>query len=148
MKTIDNKKPDANLNMGSLYDMNKKIHFDTRKTEKPLSKTALKETMTAVLTPYLKNKALTNSYFMLLNNERRDYTVFRFVNVINEKGIDKMINECIECFETRGLVISVEAVEMGGIEIWFQSTKNPKSVNDYYCYYFFPYDNAVIEIKE
>lgn len=139
------KNKDASLDFGNLYEMNKNLHYDT-KMDKPLSKTELKAVMKAVLTPYLKNKALTNSYFMLLNNEKRDYTVFRFINTIGDKSIDKMIDECIECFENRGLVISVEAVEMGGIEIWFQSTKNPKGPQDFYCYYFFPYDNAVIEI--
>lgn len=121
----------ADVEMGNLYDMNKGI----MKSQKPLSKTKLREAKDK-----LKLFFLTDKYFMLLCHERRDYTIF---NVSKE---DSSIEESVkilvdECLINRGEVLSIEKTEDDlAYEIWIRNEE------DIFCYYLFPYTQGVIEV--
>lgn len=72
-------------------------------------------------------------YFMLLSNEKRDFTVFH-LNEFEKKVLGK---EVIDVLNSRGVIKEYEVInEHEAIEIW---------VDDVY-YALFPYDLGVVEI--
>ena len=78
-----------------------------------------------------------NHYYMLLCNDRKDYTVFH-TTVLEDKH--SVPNELMECLTNRGLIYGIDRTEDGvAIEIWLMIDNEP------YCYYFFPYDEAIVE---
>lgn len=122
----------ANVEMGNLYDMNKEI----MKSQKPLSKTKLREAKNK-----LKLFFLTDKYFMLLCHERRDYTIFNISkeNSSTEKSAKILVDECLV---NRGEVLSIEKTEDDlAYEIWIRNEE------DVFCYYLFPYTQGVIEVE-
>lgn len=75
----------------------------------------------------------SGKYYMLLSNERKDYTVFAFKS---GRETSKFAKEVIEVLESRGTIKEFDIKEEDAIEIW---------VDD--CFYaLFPYDLGVIEI--
>lgn len=124
------------VNMGTtLYDLNKQLI----KQEKPMSKFAINEAKEKVILPWIYNNFNDHFYYMLLCHERRDYTIFRATDNANPKEIADII---IECFDNRELKLySIEKVEDGVIEIWVATEEE-----EMFCYYFFPYDEGVIEV--
>ena len=59
------------LNLGTLYDINKNI---VKQNEIKLNEITL-NSKKQIITDFIKKS--NNSYFMLLCNERKDYTVFK-----------------------------------------------------------------------
>lgn len=91
-----------------------------------------------------KNK---NKYYMLLCNERRDYTLFNLEKVSSNIMV---ANDIIECLVNRDFnILSIEKdIAGGGIEIWVRGEApgpTAEPVLQAFAYYFFPYDNGVIE---
>lgn len=129
---IDDKIPKATseVAIGNLYDMNKELI----KHETPLTAEEIKEKQETDVKKYFLSHDV---YSMLLCNEEKDYTVFRF---ITKEKIDEVAADLIECCTNRGTIISIETLEDGCLEIWLK-----KWDDQYYCYYCFPYDNAVLE---
>lgn len=86
-----------------------------------------------------------NNYYMLLCNEQKDYTVFRITNN-EEKDRDEQKQEIVnilidECLPNRGGIRGIDLTEQqDAIEIWLYIDEEA------YVYYFFPYDEAVIEV--
>lgn len=91
-----------------------------------------------------------NSYYMLLCNDKKDYTIFhRNKNHGNGEFLDKcegyegefLYNVLIdECLPNRGRTKSIELTEnQDAVEIWISIE------GESYCYMFFPYDTAIIE---
>ena len=122
----------ADIEMGNLYDMNKEI----MKSQKPLSKTKLREAKNK-----LKLFFLTDKYFMLLCHEQRDYTVFNVSkeNASAEESAKILVDECLV---NRGEVLSIEKTEDDlAYEIWIRNEE------DVFCYYLFPYTQGVIEVE-
>lgn len=123
----------ADVEMGNLYDMNKEI----MKSQKPLSKTKLREAKDK-----LKLFFLTDKYFMLLCHELRDYTVFnlkRKTDIHGEESAKILVDECLV---NRGEVLSIEKTEDDlAYEIWIRNEE------DNFCYYLFPYTQGVIEVE-
>ena len=78
-------------------------------------------------------------YFMLLCNEAKDYTIFK---INNHASVEKATEELKECLLNRGEVLDISKVDeiQEAFEIWI------KMNNDAYCYYLFPYDEAIIEV--
>jgi hypothetical protein len=78
---------------------------------------------------------------MLLCHERRDYTLFRYTDNKNKEKDIQTIEEMIECLLNRGQIKGIDITKDGiAIEIWI-------SINgESFAYYFFPYDEGVIEI--
>ena len=109
----------AEVGLGTLYDMNKAIIEQQGR----MSKTAFKDRLNGLVTDFFKTT--DNTYYMMLCNEQRDYTVFR-----------------ISEFENRGAVMSIEKDKNGAIEIWIKDMSDEQN----YCYYLFPYDTAIIEV--
>jgi len=118
----------------TLYDLNKSIIKQLPNIDKEQLETLMNETV--------KNYIQTINdcqYFMLLNKEKGDYTVFNFQDKINytEKTINKFLIEFSECLLCRGQIKSIETTEdKVALEIWINED----------CYYLFPYDEGVIEI--
>ena len=86
-----------------------------------------------------------NNYYMLLCNEQKDYTVFRITNK-EEKDRDEQKQEIVnilidECLPNRGGIRGIDLTEQqDAVEIWLYIDEEA------YVYYFFPYDEAVIEV--
>ena len=129
IKRKNNKK--SNIAVGTLYDINKSI---VEKNIKPLTKKELQNKKELIIN-YINQT--NNKYYMLLCNDRKDYTVFHKNEITEEKLENILIDECLP---NRGETKSIELTETkDAIEIWI-STKWES-----YCYYFFPYDAAIIE---
>ncbi|MEG0153061.1 hypothetical protein [Clostridium sp.] len=71
-------------------------------------------------------------YFMLLSNEKRDYTIFNMVSTNHRK----VVEEIMEILENRGKIKDFELTASGALEVWVGST----------FYALFPYDLGVIEV--
>lgn len=78
------------------------------------------------------------TYFMLLNRERADYTVFHINKSIYIKSIDK---EVVDIVCSRG---KIKSIEINDKELWIQFWIEDKDKN-VFMYAFFPYDSGVIE---
>ena len=119
----------SEVSLGNLYEINKNL----MKERNPLSRFALDKRIKEVKSYFGNNKM----YFMLLCNERADYTIFRLTKE----------NSCIEaseifeeCLFNRGEILEIERTEdKYAFEVWLRIN------NDVYCYYLFPYDEAIIE---
>lgn len=123
----------AEVGLGTLYDMNKAIIEQQGR----MSKTAFKDKLNGLVTDFFK--ATDNTYYMMLCNEQRDYTVFR---ISEFEAISRAVQELKECIENRGAVMSIEKDKNGAIEIWIKDMSDEQN----YCYYLFPYDTAIIEV--
>lgn len=126
---------ETNINLGNMYDMNKQIMDQVATTINPIE-----------LYPYQKKiedwfNWKIDSYAMLLCHERRDYTVFHLYEKQNPNPPALAAQELIGCLLDRGDVLSIEETEdKQAWEIWLRIDKES------FCYYLFPYDNAVIEV--
>lgn len=80
-------------------------------------------------------------YAMLLCREQNDYTVFA-LDSTSITAPHFAAREALGCCTDRGEVYSIDKTEDGvAYEIWINIDDEP------YCYYLFPYDQAVIECK-
>ncbi len=124
------------LNLGTLYDINKNI---VKQNEIKLNEITL-NSKKQIITDFIKKS--NNSYFMLLCNERKDYTVFKWVNICNSNDAKEIAKILIdECLTNRGEIRGIDLTQTkDAIEIWMVIE------DEAYVYYFFPYDSAVIEV--
>lgn len=132
MKILGKKKKKrmSQVKMGTLYDINKSI---IENNIEPLTKEELEEKK-ILISSFMKSKE--NKYFMLLCNDRKDYTIFNILST-EENIVNILVDECLP---NRGQVKSIAQTEdNAAIEIWISIDKES------YCYYFFPYDLGVIE---
>ena len=124
-KKNSNKK--VSLSAGNLYDINKNLVKDN---VSPLTEEEIADKRQLIL------NFLTEMYYMLLCHDRRDYTVFR-INESKEECVKILIDECLK---NRGEILSIEPTEnKDAFEIWI------KVEDEVFCYYFFPYSQAIIE---
>lgn len=124
------------VTLGTLYDMNKNI---VQNSEIKLSEGALNSKKEIVKN--FVNKT-NNYYYMLLCNERKDYTIFHIDNICNDKK-PMELSLCLidECLVNRGEIRGIDLTkDNGAIEIWLSIE------GESYAYYFFPYDAAIVEI--
>lgn len=124
------------VTLGTLYDMNKNI---VQNSEMKLSEGALNSKKEIVKN--FVNKT-NNYYYMLLCNERKDYTIFHIDNLCNDKK-PMELSLCLidECLVNRGEIRGIDLTkDNGAIEIWLSIE------GESYAYYFFPYDAAIVEI--
>ena len=115
-----------NIPMGTLYELNQQAlknvpTINTQEITKAITE----------LADYIKNSG--NKYFMLLNKERSDYTIF-----IYEEKAKELAEEMIGCLTDRGELLAVEKQDNSAYECWIRRS------GLVYMYYLFPYDNAVI----
>ena len=90
-----------NIPMGTLYELN-------QQALKSVPAMKIQETTKAAteLADYIKNSG--NKYFMLLNKERSDYTIF-----IYEEKAKELAEEMIGCLTDRGELLAVEKQDNG-----------------------------------
>lgn len=130
------KKKMSDISLGTLYDVNKNLVL---KNEIELTDGVL-NSKKEIITNFMRQ--MNNAYYMLLCNERKDYTVFK----MNDKDSDDSIREIVsilvdECLKNRGEIRGIDLTkDKDAIEIWLIIE------DEAYCYYFFPYDAAIIEV--
>lgn len=127
-------KPEAQVTLGTLYDVNKQIVAQ----EPAISEEQFYEANKKLYDWFFMSK---NNYYMLLCHELRDYTLFNF-DATSERRTRKAAeaaDDVLECMTNRGQLISVEFQTDGAWEIWMRNDEGC------FAYYLFPYDNAVIE---
>ena len=121
------------ISAGNLYDANKQLVLAH---EKPLTHLELAN-MQLKFEDFFETNV--KEYAMLLCHEQRDFTVFH----LNKRSITSphyAAREALGCCTDRGEVYSIEKTDDDvAYEIWI------KIDDDVYCYYLFPYDQAVIE---
>ena len=140
---MDEEKKTQEVEFGTLYDVNKNL---VKQKEIKLSEAVLNSKKEII-----KNFLLStdNNYYMLLCNERKDYTVFDFLaseydyyeNSELEKDRCMRCAQCLvdECLTNRGEIRGIDLTkDKDAIEIWMIID------DEAYVYYFFPYDNGVI----
>lgn len=120
------------INAGNLYDLNKQI----MKNKTPINHLELIPIQLKVEDWF--NWEVDN-YAMLLCREQNDYTIFHLYENQNPNPCAIAASEFIGCLTDRGDILSIDKTEDGAWECWIKIGEEP------YCYYLFPYDNAVIE---
>lgn len=132
-------KPDekkmSNITLGTAYEINKNL---VEKYEKELTIKELEEKK-EIISTFIKET--DNRYYMLLCNDRKDYTVFTLLDGEKDKSDETASILVDECLFNRGLIKGIDLTEnKDAFEIWLSIDKEA------YCYYFFPYDNAIVEV--
>ena len=123
----------SNITLGTAYEINKNL---VEKYEKELTTKELQNKKTEIINFIQETKG---QYYMLLCNDKKDYTIF---NILNKNNIKEMTNILVdECLTNRGIIKGIDLTkDKCAIEIWLSIE------NEAFCYYFFKYDDAVIEI--
>lgn len=126
----------SNLEMGTVYDLNKQL---VETAEKVISPYKLNEKKKIIKQFVRESK---DTYFMLLCNERRDYTLFNIINNKEENKLNELANVFVdECLKNRGDIKGIDLTEnKDAIEVWLSIE------GESYCYYFFPYNAGVVEV--
>lgn len=123
----------SNITLGTAYEINKNL---VEKYEKELTIKELQNKKTEIINFIQETEG---QYYMLLCNDKKDYTIF---NILNKNNIKEMTNILVdECLTNRGIIKGIDLTkDKCAIEIWLSIE------NEAFCYYFFKYDDAVIEI--
>lgn len=121
----------AEISLGDLYSFNKQAMSQI----KPLDPIEFNYTTKHCIEDICRRPRTENYYWMLLNNERKDYTVF------NIKTIDGTIREFRETLMNRGQILSIDKQEDENYEIWIRDIKTQEN----FVYYLFDYNFGVIE---
>ncbi len=130
------KKKEYNVNLGTLYDMNKEIMAK----QEPLNFIEINK-----LKPNLEEwfNWQIDGYAMLLCRERYDFTVFHLYELQNPNPPKVAANELIEALENRGKILSIEQDTTNSLgnawEIWL------KIDEEAFAYYLFNCDDWVIQ---
>lgn len=130
---VESKDNNITVSFGNLYEANKKL---VEANEKPLSKTAIRESKTKLLN-FLNST--NNYYYMLLCHEKRDYTIFKTNKTLdgNKYNIDVLVDE-IAC--SRGIIKGIDVLDDSmAVEFWISHD------NESFVYMFFPCDSCVID---
>lgn len=125
--------------LGTLYDLNKGL---VQQNEIKLSEGILNSKKEVIKNFLVKTN---NNYYMLLSNERKDYTIFTMGSndgYTYEDKSKKLVSILVdECLVNRGEIRGIDITkDKGAIEIWMSIE------GESYVYYFFPYDTAIINM--
>lgn len=125
--------------LGTLYDLNKGL---VQQNEIKLSEGILNSKKEIIKNFLVKTN---NNYYMLLSNERKDYTIFTMGSndgYTYEDKSKKLVSILVdECLVNRGEIRGIDITkDKGAIEIWMSIE------GESYVYYFFPYDTAIINM--
>ena len=121
----------AEIALGNLYELNQQA---MSKLE-PLNKEEISKQKKIIEGMFFEGG---NHYYMMLNKERSDYTVFEVPNITYAK---EMTTECIDCLKNRGKILSIEreTPEISAIEIWIRGMDKKN-----YMYMLFSCDAMII----
>lgn len=123
------KVPLSDVSLGTAYEINKNL---VKKYEKVLTDEEL-QNKKDIVDKFTNDN--NNHYHMMLCHDRRDYTVFH-----TNSSVNSVYSELLECLKNRGKIYAIDITkDEGAIEIWLEIEE------DMYCYYFFPYDSAIVE---
>ena len=90
----------SNITLGTAYEINKNL---VEKYEKELTIKELQNKKTEIINFIQETKG---QYYMLLCNDKKDYTIF---NILNKNNIEKMINILVdECLINRGIIKGID----------------------------------------
>ena len=125
--------------LGTLYDLNKGL---VQQNEVKLSEGVLNSKKEIIKNFLIKTN---NNYYMLLSNERKDYTIFTMGSndgYTYEDKSKRLVSILVdECLVNRGEIRGIDITkDKGAIEIWMSIEEES------YVYYFFPYDTAIINM--
>ena len=126
----------AELTLGNLYEFNKQA----MKNEPPMDPIIFNTKIHDIAEEIRTAK---DSYWMLLNHERKDFTIFHLKkeNSVLKWMTDSLANDLKETLQNRGQILSIDKQEDGNYEIWIRDFDTEEN----FVYYFFDYTNAVIE---
>lgn len=124
-------KPTTEVTLGNMYEINKQYYAQ----QEPLTEDEIANRINGIAEWF---DSQMGKYFMLLCNERKDYTIFNLNQKTKEK-YQAAAADVIDCMRNRGIILDVELQEDGAFEIWI------KDGEESFVYYFFPYDIGVIE---
>lgn len=123
------------MSLGTLYEMNQQLSAQ----EPLISREEYRKKIKKILS-FIQNHE--QKYFMLLNNENCDYTLFNIQSKDDISIYKNLKNDFKECLINRGGIVSIEKTKDDiAFEIWLRTEEGDK------VYYFFPYDNGVLEYK-
>lgn len=118
----------AEITLGNLYDFNKQA----MNNEHPLDPIEFNIKTNNLISDIYNRKS---KFWMLLNNERKDYTVFI---VLTEAGT---LDEFRETLQNRGEILSIDKQEDNNYEIWIRDIITKEN----FVYYFFDYSFGIIK---
>jgi hypothetical protein len=122
----------SEVELGTVYEVAK----SAAKLETPLTHTDLNKRLREIKQFFL---AQNDKYFMLLNRETYNFTLFNLGNK-DDITIKRIMEGLKECLNNRGNVISIDLTETkDAFEIWISAD------SEALVYYLFPYDTGVIE---
>ena len=126
----------SDVTLGTLYDVNKGL---VAKNEIELTEGVINSKKEIVKNFIMKTE---NAHYTLLCKEQSDYTIFRRYNMEDSEKAMEISNILIdECLKNRGEIRGIDLTkDKDAIEIWLLIEEEA------YCYYFFPYDAAIIEV--
>lgn len=123
----------------NIYEINQQAYSELPKMTQQEIDTAIEE----ILKPYFNEQYdCGQHYYMLLNNELHDYTVFHQKNC-EHSTINQLAKEIIELIKERGTLKGIEATTQG-IEFWITSNKTSST----HMFLLFDYDWGVISIGQ
>lgn len=136
-------KQETEVSIGNLYDVNKQM----MQNETPLTKEEITERIYQLVDWLQRVEAATPSkYYMLLCNERRDYTLFNLdktgrQSVIPDTNYLSAAADVIDCMVNRGDLLAVDYQSNDNVwELWIRTF-----LDECCAYYLFPYGQAVLE---
>ena len=119
--------------IGNLYEMNKSVMNKAA----ALKTDEIEDRKISLISFFITNEC---HYYMLLCNERKDYTVFHIWQKRTAESEITAASEVIECLKERGEILAIDYMEeTGAYECWIRRSGMS------YMYALFPYDAAVIE---
>lgn len=83
-------------------------------------------------------KNTSSTYFMLLCNDRRDYTVFYFNGITKIKDLEDSL---LKTLQNRGEIFDIYSTSNTSWEIWIKGNDG-----ELYCYVLFDYQDGVVEV--
>ena len=107
-----------------------------------LSKEEINKVINETVIPFLKGT--DQQYYMLLNNENKDYTIFNLTSD-REASYPTVAVDILECFENRFFDIIDVGLDSAAaaVEFWVRTAADEDK--EAFVYYFFPCPQCVIE---
>lgn len=126
------------ISLGNFYEINKELMKNEPVLDIILFNKKIQEIAEEMKTNFLNGD---NHYWMLLCNDRKDYTVF---NIISMENIITIENELRPTLKNRGDILSIDKKGNDCWEIWIRNEHNKEN----FVYYLFKYNDGIIEINE
>lgn len=87
-----------------------------------------------------------DSFFFLVSDEQKDYTIFNFSKEKTEDSIAEMVNELKECIYNRGELLDIDKTDPDAEDFQIMIWIKPIDKDSPALYYLVPYDLGVVKI--